>query len=72
MSIINHTALLPISEDINKAHTPFNHLILESKDSEQDDKTGSYVTSLTRIVLHITRPKVHYAGHLSYNKWREV
>jgi hypothetical protein len=30
MSIINHIALLPISEDINKAHTPFNHLIPES------------------------------------------
>jgi hypothetical protein len=30
MSIINHIALLPISENINKAHTPFNLLISES------------------------------------------
>jgi hypothetical protein len=72
MSIINHITLLPIPEDINKAYIPFNHLISEFKDSEQDDKTESYITSLTRIVFHITRRRVHYIGHLCYIKWREV
>jgi hypothetical protein len=72
MSIINHITLLPILEDINNAYIPFNHLISEFKDSEQDDKIESYITSLTRIVLHITRRKVSYIGHLCYIKWREV
>jgi hypothetical protein len=31
MSIINHISLLPISEDINNAYIPHNHLISELK-----------------------------------------
>jgi hypothetical protein len=42
------------------------------KDNEQDDKQGTYITTIILMIVHITHPKVYYAGHLGDNKWREV
>jgi hypothetical protein len=35
-------------------------------------KQETYITTLILMVVHITHPKVHYTGHLGYNKWHEV
>jgi hypothetical protein len=76
MSIINHIALLPISEDtlldkqcihsIQSSH--FRIIEIVSKMIKQE----AYITTPILIVLHITHPKDPYTGHLGYNKWHEI
>jgi hypothetical protein len=64
MSIINHIALLPFSEDIP---THFR-----CKDIEQNDRTHGLDYNIDTVILNIVHQGDPYTGHLYYNKWHKI